>query len=149
MLLLRMRLLVATFWVGSLWTIGYVVAPVLFSTLPDKVLAATIAGQLFRIEAWISVICAGLIMALLAIDKQNRHARQHKFVFAITGAMLVCTLIGYSGLQPMMASLRETAGPGGVMDSDVRRNFGILHGMSATIYLTQSLLGVALILKIR
>ena len=149
MLLLRMRLLVATFWVGSLWTIGYIVAPVLFSTLPDRVLAGTVAAQLFRIEAWISVICAVLIMALLAVDKQNGQTRQRKFVFAIAGAMLVCTLIGYFGLQPLMAALRDTAGPGGVMDSDARTNFGILHGVSATIYLTQSLLGIALILKIR
>ncbi|OGB23249.1 MAG: hypothetical protein A3I66_08830 [Burkholderiales bacterium RIFCSPLOWO2_02_FULL_57_36] len=149
MLLLRARILVATFWAGSLWTIGYVVAPVLFSTLPSKVLAGTIAGQLFRIEAWVSVVCSVLLIASLAFGSADERSRPHKILFAIVCAMLVCTLIGYFGLQPMMALLREGAGPEGVMDSDARMKFSILHGFSAAFYLIQSLLGIGLILKIR
>ncbi|MGH8809748.1 MAG: DUF4149 domain-containing protein, partial [Noviherbaspirillum sp.] len=49
MLVARARLLIATLWVGSLWAVGYLVAPTLFATLPDSVLAGTIAGRLFRV----------------------------------------------------------------------------------------------------
>ena len=30
-----------TLWIGALWTVGYVVAPTLFSTLSDRALAGT------------------------------------------------------------------------------------------------------------
>jgi hypothetical protein len=149
MSMLRAQILIATLWVGSLWTIGYLVAPTLFSVLPDKVLAGTIAGQLFRIEAWLSVVSATALIALLNFGNTDDRLKQRKFLLVITCAMLVCTLIGYFGLQPFMAGLREAAGPGGIMDSDAKTKFGILHGLSAGIYLIQSLLGVALILKIR
>ncbi|MCE2832533.1 MAG: DUF4149 domain-containing protein, partial [Oxalobacteraceae bacterium] len=46
------RVLLVTFWVGSLWTVGYLAAPTLFATLPDRALAGSIAGSLFRVEAW-------------------------------------------------------------------------------------------------
>ena len=52
MLATRARLLVAALWAGSLWTIGYVVAPTLFLSLHDNVLAGTIVGFLLRTEAW-------------------------------------------------------------------------------------------------
>ncbi|MEG2963340.1 MAG: DUF4149 domain-containing protein, partial [Janthinobacterium sp.] len=36
-MLTRLRILVATLWAGSLWTIGFIVAPTLFGTLSDRV----------------------------------------------------------------------------------------------------------------
>ncbi len=61
----RVRLLVATLWAGSLWTIGFIVAPTLFGTLSDRVLAGNIAGSMFRAEAWLSIACALVLLALL------------------------------------------------------------------------------------
>ena len=50
----------------------------------------------------------------------------------------------------VMAALRETAAlNGGVMDEVARSRFGLLHGVASVIYLVQSLIGVALVLKIR
>ena len=133
----RARLLIATFWVGSLWAIGYLAAPTLFATLYDRVLAGTVAGSLFRTEAWASVACAILLLGL--------QVQQKRLVLA----MLACTVIGYFCLQPFMAALREGAGPGGVMASDARTEFAVLHGASMVIYLVESLLGAALVLKQR
>ncbi|MDP9109581.1 MAG: DUF4149 domain-containing protein, partial [Pseudomonadota bacterium] len=42
--------LLVVLWTGSLWTIGYLVAPTLFLTLPDSMLAGTIAARMFRVE---------------------------------------------------------------------------------------------------
>lgn len=147
MLVSRIRLLLVTLWVGSLWTIGYVVAPTLFATLTDRVLAGTIAGSLFRIEAWLSVACA---IGLLVISRWGRRQEgQGKAWLVLVLAMLACTVLGYFALHPFMSALREAAGPGGVMNSDARAQFGILHGISSGIYLIQSLLGVALVFKSR
>jgi hypothetical protein len=145
----RARLLIATLWIGSLWTIGYLVAPTLFATLDDRVLAGTIAGRLFRVEAWLSVFCALALITLLKFAAGDRDRKADRQILWLAAGMLACTLIGYFGLQPFMAALREAAGPGGVMDAASRGRFGLLHGISSGIYLVQSLLGVALILKLR
>lgn len=146
----RVRLLVTTLWVGSLWTIGYLVAPALFGTLPDPALAGSIAGTLFRLEAWLSVFCGAVLVALIVLPSNRRNdAGQFKTGLMLVAGMLLCTLIGYFSLHPSMAALREAVGPAGAMTADARMKFGMLHGVSSAIYLIQSLLGAALVFKIR
>lgn len=147
MLAARLRLLVATLWVGSIWAIGYVAAPTLFATLSERSLAGSIAGSLFRAEAWLSLACGIVLLGLIFTSRGDEKARG-RMAMLIAG-MLACTLIGHFGLQPFMAALRETAGPGGAMTPDAQTRFGILHGISSLIYLLQSLLGAALVLKLR
>ena len=147
-LLRRIQLLIATLWVGSLWTVGYVVAPTLFATLDDRVLAGTIAGSLFRIEAWLSLACGLLLLGLIRFMQDNAgNGRKH--ALRLVGGMLLCTVVGYFGLQPFMASIREAAAVAGGMSADAKLNFGILHGVASGIFLIQSLLGAALIIKLR
>jgi hypothetical protein len=145
----RAQTLLVTLWAGSLWTIGYVVAPTLFATLPDRLLAGSIAGSLFRIEAWLSVCCALLLLLLSRLPGSRLDPSHARPPGGLVLGILACTLIGYFGLQPFMAALREAGGAAGVLSSEVRTQFGILHGISSGIYLIQSLLGVALVLKSR
>lgn len=149
MLTARTRLLIATLWAGSLWTIGYLVAPTLFASLPDRVLAGTIAGKLFRLEAWLSVACAFALIVLIQFESRSGNLKTRRYLLWLVTGMLSCTMLGYFGLQPFMSALREAAGAGGVMDAESRMQFGILHGVSSAFYLVQSLLAVALILKVR
>jgi hypothetical protein len=130
----RARLLIITAWVGSLWTTGYLVAPTLFKTIPDTALAGTIAGQLFNVEAWFSVVCAVVLLALARYQRQ-------KLSWLVIG-MLGCTLVGYFALHPFMAGLRAA----GLANPDVKWQFGVLHGISSGIYLMQSILGAMLVL---
>lgn len=150
MLAARARLVIVTFWVGSLWTVGYVVAPTLFATLADRTLAGTIAGSLFRIEAWLSVVCA-LLLLLLFKQKNGgmMEGESSRVPVMLVVGMLICTLIGYFGLQPFMAELRQSVVPGETMAGDARTRFAVLHGISSAIYLVQSVLGVALVIKAR
>ena len=158
MLLARTRLLVATLWAGSLWAVGYLAAPTLFATLSDRVLAGTIAGNLFTSQAWLSIACALVMLVLLwatqtstggifAGPAANMAAKSRRTLLIIVLVMLACTLVSHFGLQPMMASLRAAAGPGGVMDDAAKNEFGILHGISSAIYLVQSLLAAWLVVK--
>lgn len=52
-----------TLWVGGLWTIGFIVAPLLFSRLPDRAFAGLLAGKLFSLIAWIGIACALYLVA--------------------------------------------------------------------------------------
>jgi len=141
----RLRVLLVTFWVGSLWTVGYVVAPLLFATLTDRAQAGTLAGLFFKAEAWISLICGALLLAIIWTQREHpTRIMQIKLVIC----MILCTVIGYFGLQPHMSELRAIAAQsGGIMDDAMRTRFGVLHGVASVIYLLHSLLGVGLVLK--
>lgn len=130
----RAQLLITTAWVGSLWTIGYLVAPTLFYVLHNTSVAGTIAGQLFYVEACFSVVCA-LLLSGISIHQHQR------FPWLVL-SMLFCTLTGYFALHPFMANLRAL----GLTNPDIKWQFGILHMMSSGIYLMQSGLGAMLVL---
>ena len=141
------RTLLVTLWAGSLWTVGYLAAPLLFITLQDRTLAGSIAGTLFRAEAWLSVAC-GLL--LLAIFRADPYLSSRNSCTRLVIGMLLCVLVGYFGLQPFMAEIRAAATQsGGVMDDAMRARFGVLHGIASVIYLLQSLLAVPLVTKSR
>ena len=151
MFLSRARLLIATFWVGTLWAVGFVVAPTLFSTLSDRALAGTIAGRLFNIVAWLGVFCAAALLALLFQANRSEQNKPSKSLTYLIMGMVTCTMLGYFALQPYMAELRlvlhSITNAGAI--TDAKKQFGILHGVSTGIYVVQSLLGAALIVKLR
>lgn len=147
MLLTRARCLIATLWAGSLWTVGYLVAPTLFVTLSDRVLAGTVAGSLFRAEAWLSIACALALLALLQWGAKEVEPGRRRRLCALALAMLSCTLVLQFGIAPSMAALREAVAPGAVMASGAHTRFGMLHGVSSTIYLIQSVLAGFFIAK--
>ncbi len=142
MLLVRARRCLLTLWAGSLWTVGYLVAPTLFATLADRVQAGTVAASMFRSEAWLSIGCALMMLGLLQWGAHELDAGRRRTSLLIVLAMLLCTLLVHFGLRPMMAALREAAGSG-----PLPTRFGMLHGVSSALYLIQSLLAGALIWK--
>jgi len=144
MLLARLRLLVAVFWAGSLWTVGYLVAPTLFATLSDRSLAGTIAGSMFHVQAMASLVCGLLLMLLLWLATPEWRSVRRRKVLAIIAGMLLCTVAVHFGLQPMMAELRAT----GLVEETVKSRFGMLHGVSSVIYLVESVLAVWLLISV-
>lgn len=147
-MLARVRFLVATLWAGSLWTIGFIVAPTLFATLSDRVLAGNIAGSLFRAEAWLSIACAVVLLALLQWSPGALEPKRRRLLGALVLSMLVCALLSHFGISPLMAELKAQAqGSSGIMDEAMRSRFGMLHGVSTLIFAVQSLLAGVLIWK--
>ncbi|HEY0061971.1 MAG TPA: DUF4149 domain-containing protein [Telluria sp.] len=137
MLLAKARLLLITLWAGSLWTVGYLVAPTLFGTLADRALAGMLAGSMFRVEAWLSLVCGAVVIGLLYGAKDVTVQRRKTLVLVVVG-MLLCTLVSHFGLQPIMAAMREAG---------ERSTFGMLHGVSMVLYLVQAVLAVVLVVK--
>ncbi|GMR16092.1 MAG: hypothetical protein BMS9Abin31_0397 [Gammaproteobacteria bacterium] len=127
-----------TIWVGGMWAIGYVVAPVLFQML-DKPVAGNVAGQLFTIMSYIGLFSAvALIINILVPQGFNaRHWQLWTLVI-----MLVIIVIGQFVLQPMMAELKA---PG--LSEENRSQFGRLHGIASVLFLMNSLAGLALVVS--
>ncbi|MDN7429417.1 hypothetical protein CFB89_06125 [Burkholderia sp. AU16741] len=144
----RVFRLLSAVWVGSLLTIGYAVAPVLFKTL-ERMTAGSVAAQLFRIEAILGVVCGVLLLAL-SNQQVRRGSTEYRRVRWIVAAMVVCVLVGYFALQPFMNALRVAAMDAGtdIANSPYASRFGMLHGVSSVFYLVESVLGLMLIWRL-
>lgn len=144
----RLFRLLTVVWVGSLLTIGYAVAPVLFTSL-DRMTAGAVAAQLFRIEGVIGVVCGVMLLALCNVMIRRGGDAYRRLRWLVAG-MLVCVLVGYFALQPFMNALRIAAQEAGtdVGHSVYASRFGMLHGVSSVFYLIESLLGVVLAWKL-
>ena len=61
--------------------------------------------------------------------------------------MLLLTLFGHFGVQPMIAQLKAQAMPADVMHSVFRDRFSAWHGVASIAYLIESLLGLVLVFR--
>jgi MFS family permease len=135
--------IMATLWVGGMWAIGYVVAPVLFSRLGDRALAGLVAGKLFSLIAWIGIASAVYLLVFRTVRYGSAVFKQGVFWIVLLMLALVCA--GEFGIQPIMAALKAEALPKQVMESVLRDRFSAWHGVSSVLYIIQSLLGATLI----
>lgn len=135
----------ASAWVGGMWAAGYIAAPVLFQYLPDKALAGMLAGKLFGVTAYMGMVCA----VYLLLYNYTRYGKQalRQSTFWIMVAMLLLTLLGQFGMQPLLAEIKSQALPLYVMDSSYADRFRFWHGASSIVFLLQSLSGAVLLLK--
>jgi hypothetical protein len=136
-----------TLWVGGLWAIGYLAAPVLFSALDDKMLAGVLAGRMFTWIAYIGMGC-GVYLLIYRLAVFGVVALKQG-IFWVVLVMLLLTAAIHFGIQPIMAGLKEQALPKGVMESMFRDRFSRWHGISSIGYLIESLLGLVLVLAPR
>lgn len=67
----RLDVLLLVIWIGGIWTVGYIVAPVLFTTLDDRGTAALVAGKLFSIMGVTGLYCGSLLLFLLIAEGQR------------------------------------------------------------------------------
>lgn len=132
-----------TLWVGGMWAIGYIVAPVLFASLGDRQLAGLVAGRLFALLGWIGLGSAVYLLAFLVL--RNGSQVFGRAVFWLVMVMAALTAASQFGIQPLMAQLKADALPREVMESVLRDRFAAWHGISSILYLVQSLLGLWLV----
>lgn len=126
-----------TIWIGGMWAIGYIVAPVLFQML-DKPVAGTVAGQLFTIINYIGLFCAiALIINILV--KQGFNSKHWQLWTLVV--MLIVIFVGQFLIQPMMAELKAV----GLTENNASQ-FARLHGTASVLFLLNSLAGLALVI---
>ncbi|OFZ66263.1 MAG: hypothetical protein A2V79_12165 [Betaproteobacteria bacterium RBG_16_56_24] len=136
--------LAITAWVGGLWAIGYAVT-ILFRAQPDKQLAGMLSGHMFAVISYIGIVCgAYLLLYRLAISGK---AAMREWVFWLVAAMLVITLLLQFGIHPLMAEIKLQAHSPDVMQSTMAQSYKMWHGISSILYLVESLLGAALVIK--
>lgn len=132
-----------TLWIGGLWAIGYIAAPTLFYSLPDRALAGMLAGKLFTLIAYVGIGCA-VYLLLYRLVRFGGACFRHG-AFWIVLVLLLLGLTGEYGVQPILAGLKHQALPKEVMESVLRGRFATWHGVASILYLIQSVLGVLLV----
>jgi hypothetical protein len=135
--------LLLTAWVGGLWTVGYLVAPVLFAHYESN-LAGQIAGHVFAASGIAGLVIGGLLLAFVGWRVKTPW---RTLVFWLLMLMVLLTAVQRFGIQPFMESLKADALPLPVMHSPLRDRFAMWHGISSVLYLIQSLLGLSLLLR--
>ena len=136
--------LAVTVWAGALWAIGLLSAPILFQMIADRTLAGSIAGRLFLYVALIGIAC-GLYLLIFRLARFGTHAVRQGFFWVVV-LLLVLTLVGQFGVQPILAALKQQAGAQAVMESVLRDRFATWHGIASVLYVAQCVLALPLVL---
>ncbi len=140
-------LVVVTLWIGGMWAVGYLVAPVLFDMLPDRALAGRVAARLFDYVGWFGLAASSWLALFLAL--RLGWAAMRSRLFWLVLLMLAMVAAGHFGIQPLLAQFKASAWPNDVMNSVMRDRFSTWHGISSVLYLVQSILGGVLVLRVR
>jgi hypothetical protein len=136
-------LIVVALWAGGIWAIGYVAAPILFSSIGDRQLAGMVAGKMFALVGWIGLGSATYLLVFLVARWGGQVFKRAVFWLVLLMALLAAA--SQFGIQPLMAQLKADALPREVMESVLRDRFAVWHGISSILYLMQSGLGLWLV----
>ena len=104
-----------------------------------------LSGHMFAVTSYVGIVCgAYLLLCRLAISGK---AAVREWVFWLVAAMLAITLLLQFGIYPLMAEIRLQAHSPDVMQSAMAPSYKMWHGISSILYLVESLLGAALVIK--
>jgi hypothetical protein len=142
----RVFSVISGLWVGGFIAVGFLVVPLLFSSLGDRQVAGFVAASLFKMTAYIGVAVSGLLM-VMANHLVRRGDRRYRLIRWILFGMLACAIGAAFIIIPWMNSLRDQALSAGlsVRESTNAVLFARLHGVSSTLFMIQSALGLILL----
>lgn len=125
-----------TLWIGGMWVIGYMVAPILFTYIDDRSLAADVAGHTFRAMAVIGLISASLLLFNQFIQFKSACLRQWRCIVLLV--MLLLTIVGTFVLHPMVVELR------GIPEQAA--SLKLVHAAAQGVFMLNSVLGLLLVM---
>lgn len=129
--------MLVTAWAGSLWSVGFLAAPLLFASLPSRELAGDAARQLFIAVEYLGLIC-GL---LLLMQTRLRYGRWlARFEAQLICIMLVLTTVSLLVIDPWLDQLRMS-------DGGSSRAFMWAHAAASAVYLLLCLLALWLVTR--
>jgi uncharacterized membrane protein len=145
-----LMLLSLVVWIGGLICFAFAMAPTAFHTLPTRLLAGTLVGNLLSKLHWIA-IASGVVFLIssLAYNKLNDGTAH---IFALRH-MLICLMLGLTLLSqfwimPRMLTLRTQVGSfetDSTLDSTARVQFDALHVWSTRVEGAVLLMGLVVV----
>jgi len=122
----RLIAIVLTFWAGSLWTVCVLVAPSLFTVIPERQLAGQLAARLFHVEALLGAVGGVLLLGAWAARQlpPSPHSRSPALAWLIV-LTAAAPLISALGLGPLLDVARA---------ADDEARFRMLHGSMMVLF---------------
>ena len=116
------RLFAAALWWGSLTTVCFVIAPLLFVHLPTPAVAGNLAAKLFTAQTWVSNACALLLLWGLRFDTAPGYLGKARsaLLFIVLGLLL--GLLVEFGVSPRILT---------------REHLKLWHGVGVSLYALQ------------
>lgn len=137
--------LAITLWVGALWAIGYISAPLLFAYAGNRSLAGMLAGHQFAVVSWLGMACGCYVLLYLLFREGGRALRQSTFWLVFV--MLLLVLAGHFGVTPIIERLRFDLARD-VVNGVVQSRFATWHGVASVLWLIESVLGIVLVTRV-
>jgi hypothetical protein len=128
----RWRALLAGLWAGLLLAVAAVATPAPFATLP-RADAGRVVARVLATEAILSLAVAGVLL-LLERGLVRRVGRGVSTEMLLVLGALFCTVVGYYGLQPMIAAART--GQGAWSFAALHTASTVLFGLKGVLVLT-------------
>lgn len=101
-----LQLLALIVWLGGIVFFSFVVAPALFSTLPNVELAGRVVGRSLATLHYIGLVCGAVFLVASLFSESKRQ----KAMRGLMVLMMLLTAISQFGIIPQMRHLREAAG---------------------------------------
>lgn len=122
----RLIAIVLAFWAGSLWTVCALVAPSLFTVIPERQLAGQLAARLFHTEAVFGAVAGIALLGAWAARQlpPSSHSRSRALAWLIV-LTAVAPLISALGLGPLLDAARA---------ADDEARFRMLHGAMMLLF---------------
>ena len=122
----RFGLMMASLWWGSLTGLGFVVVPMLFTSMASPAAAGAVAAKLFTAQAWLGIGCTMLmLMAFNQKDIATPNVQVQAAIKFIVAGLLLTLLVEF-GIAPRIISAR---GDGSSLK--------LWHGLGSALYLGQ------------
>lgn len=122
----------AAAWWASLSMLGLVVVPMLFVHLPTPAMAGTMAARLFSVQTWISLTCAGVLLALnwRMLQARDLSGRRQPFSWfpLLVSVALLCAVVAEWWVAPKIMA---------------REDLHVWHQLGSAMYLIQWLCALA------
>ena len=123
---LRLRILLAGLWWGSLTGLGFVVVPMLFANLATPALAGAMAAKLFTAQTWLSIACTMLLLlSFTNKDATTINPWSEPAIKIIVAGLLFVVLVEF-GVSPRIVTARAEG-------ADLK----LWHGLGSAMYFAQ------------
>lgn len=133
-----------TFWIGGTLTIGCIIVPLLFKNL-DEITAATLAGQIFNINAYVGM--AALFFALIEVCADYKLLVFHVRRFWYVVIMEIILFVNYFAVFPIIVSIRSKLADVTNHVFHKSTEFSIWHSVSSILFLISCILGIMYMLE--
>ena len=117
--MLRLPVVAAALWWGSLTTLGFMVVPLLFAHLPSPAIAGAMAAKLFSAQTWLSLGCGLVLLITVRLNQSHAGLKPEQTALIVIAVTLLLAVLSEFAVAPRIMA---------------RENLKLWHGVGTALY---------------